>query len=334
VRGRSSAFLTLTALAFFGSGLTGWSRAQAQALPLHVVKDIPIGSPTRRFDYASVDAGRGLLFVANLADSRVLVFDLHQDRLVKTIEGVQSVHGVLAVPELGRVYASATGVDELVAIDEASLTIVARTPAGHYPDGIAWAPSVGKLYVSDEHGNSVSVIDTTSNHLVGTIPLGGGVGNTQYDSGSGLIYSNEQSHNEIVGIDPKTDKVVSRDRLLGCQRSHGLLIDAPRRLALIACGNAKLVVFSLERHASIGRETTGGGPDVLAYDPEKSWLYVSGESGVVSIFQVKDAGVDKVGQAFLANNAHVVAVEPSSHRSFFPLRDAGGKSVLRVMTPE
>ena len=319
------------------SGSLVWSgRASAQAapLPLKAVSDVPIGAPTRRFDYASLDPRTGLLFVADLAGSRVLVFDARQSKFVKAIDGVQSVHGVLAVPELGRVFASATGVDQLVAIDEASLKIVARTPAGHYPDGIAWEPKLKKLYVSDEHGNTVAVVDPGANRLIRTISVGGEVGNTQYDDGSGLIYSNEQTHNDLVGIDPKTDRIVSKDHLAGCEGGHGLLIDATRRLAFIACeGNAKLITFSLARHAKVGEASIGEGPDVLAYDGEKRWLYVSSESGVVSVFKVGSDGAEKVGQAFLADNAHVVAVDPTSHRVFFPLRNFGGKSVLRVMEP-
>jgi DNA-binding beta-propeller fold protein YncE len=303
-------------------------------LPLKAVKDVPIGPTTRRFDYASLDPSTGLLFVADLAGSRVLVFDARQLRLVGAIAGVQSVHGVLAVPELGRVYASATGVDQLVAIDESTLKIVARTPAGHSPDGIAWEPKRKKLYVSDETGQTVAVVDATSNRLMQTIPANGEVGNTQYDAGSGLIYSNEQTNNRLIGIDPKTDRVVSRDSLAGCEGAHGLLIDAPQRLAFIACeDNAKLLTFSLAGHTKIGQSSIGRGPDVLAYDTSKGWLYVSGESGVVSIFQVRNNGARKIGEGLLADNAHVVAVDPASHRVFFPLRNVGGRSVLRVMEP-
>ena len=333
---RSVTALPLVIAALFGGGLAASDRASAQAapLPLKSVKDVPIGAPTRRFDYASLDPRTGLLFVADLAGSRVLAFDVRRDRLVKAIEGVQSVHGVLAVPELGRVYASATGVDQLVAIDEASLRIVARTPAGHYPDGIAWQARLKKLYVSDEHGATVAVVDPASSRLVKTIPIGGEVGNTQYDAASGLIYSNEQTHDRLIGIDPHTDQVVSREPLTGCKGAHGLLIDTARRLAFIACeDNAKLVTFSLARHAQTGEASIGEGPDVLAYDASNGWLYVSSESGVVSVFQVGNDGARKIGQALLADNAHVVAVDPASHRAFFPLRNVGGRSVLRVMEP-
>jgi DNA-binding beta-propeller fold protein YncE len=304
-------------------------------LPLTTVKDIPVGAPTGRFDYASLDPKTGLLFVADLAGGRVLAFDVRSERLVKAIGNVPSVHGVLAVPELGRAYASATGAHETLAIDEKTLTVVARSPSGRYPDGIAWDPRERKVYVSDETGGVVAVIDAAKHRLVTTISMNSEVGNTQYDPGSGLIYSNAQTSQQLVGIDPKTDKIVSRDRIDGCEGNHGLLIDAPRRLALIACeGNGRLVLFSLARRAKLGEDSVGRVPDVLAYDPERAWLYVASESGVVSVFRVDPDKLVKLGQELLANNAHVVAVDPSTHRVFFPLRNVAGKAVLRVMAPK
>jgi DNA-binding beta-propeller fold protein YncE len=310
----------------------GQASAASPPLPLTVVKDIPIGPPTRRFDYASLDPAAGLF--ADLAGSRVVAFDVRAGRLVQAVPGVASVHGILAVPELGRVYASATGARELVAIDEKSLAITARSPAGRYPDGVAWDPRERKLYVSDETGGQVAVIDAASHRLVTLIPMGGEVGNTQYDPVSGLIHSNAQGRGELVGIDPRTDRIVSREALPGCAGNHGLLIDAPRRLAFIACeDNARLIALSLATHARIGEETVGGGPDVLAYDSGLRRLYVSSESGVVSVFQADDGKLTNLGQAFLADNAHTVAVDPTTHLVFFPLRNVGGRAVLRIMTP-
>jgi DNA-binding beta-propeller fold protein YncE len=303
--------------------------------PLAFVKDIPIVASTRRFDYASLDPKADLLFVADLGGSRVLAFDVKAGRLVKVIAGVAKVHGVLAVPELGRVYASATGSHELVAIDERTFAITARSPAGRYPDGVAFDPKEGKVYVSDETGGAVAVIDASTHKLRRLIPMGGEVGNTQYDAASGLIYSNAQGRDELVGIDPRTDQIVSRERLPGCAGNHGLLIDTARRLAFIACeDNARLIALSLATHTRLMDDSVGGGPDVLAYDPGLRRLYVSTESGVVSVFGINEGKIVKLGQAFLADNAHSVAVDPGTHLVYFPLRNVGGKSVLRAMAPK
>jgi hypothetical protein len=58
---------------------------------------------------------------------------------------------------------------------------------------------------------------------------------------------------------------------------------------------------------------------VLTYDPGPGRLYVAGESGVASVFRVADGKVTKLGQAFLADNAHTVADSPVTHLLYLPL---------------
>jgi YVTN family beta-propeller protein len=147
-------------------------------LPLTTVATVPLPGAATRFDYESLDPKTQRLFIAHLAASEVVVFDVKRNRVVGTIPDVDHVHGVLAVPELGRVYATATGSNQVVVIDAHTLKIIARVPGGTYPDGMAFDPDDRKLYVSDEHGDTDTVIDTTSNKRIATIPLGGDVGNT------------------------------------------------------------------------------------------------------------------------------------------------------------
>ncbi|MCU9957613.1 YncE family protein [Burkholderia sp. BKH01] len=304
------------------------------SLPLKHVADIPLPGRTTRLDYASLDTNRNLLFIAHLGDGEVIVFDTKASRVTARIADVSSVHGILAVPELSRVYASATGTNEIVAIDAATLKVVARMPGGHYPDGMAYAPDVRKLYVSDEYGNTETVIDVRSNRRVATIPLDGEAGNTQYDPISRHIFVNVQTRRQLVEIDPATDRVVGRFDLPGAKGNHGLLIDARERLAFIACeGNDKLLVLDMRAMRVIQSFAVGGEPDVLASDPSLSTLYVAGEDGVVSLFRFKAGTGDKIGEGSLGANAHVVAVDPATHRSYFPLKDVGGRPVLRVMEP-
>ncbi|APA88801.1 YncE family protein [Paraburkholderia sprentiae WSM5005] len=305
----------------------------AHGLPLTHVADIPLPGRATRLDYESYDPVRHLLFIAHLGDGEVIVFDVGDSRVIARIAGVSSVHGVLAIPDLARVFASATGTDQIVAIDEATLKIVARMPGGHYPDGMAYAPEVHKLYVSNETGNTETVIDVRSNQRVATIPLGGEVGNTQYDPRSHHIFVNVQSRDELIEIDPAVDRIVARFRLPGSEHNHGLLIDAQDRLAFIACqGNDKLLVFDLGARRIIQSFGIGSDPDVLAFDPAPGTLYVAGEAGIVSMFSLRGANIEKIGEGRLGPNAHVVAIDPTTHHSFFALKDVGGRPVLRIMS--
>ena len=310
------------------------AEAVAEKLPLRVLADVPLSGATARFDYQSLDSSSGRLYIAHLGSDLVTVFDVNKQTVVGEVKDLKRVHGVLAVPELHRVYATATGTNELAVIDDQSLAIVARVPTGDYPDGIAYASEANKIYVSDLHGKSDTVIDAKSNKRLATIALGGGAGNSQYDSVDERIYVTVDGKEELAEIDPKTDQVVARHPLTGCTGSHGLSIDSERRLAFAACeDNAKLVVFDLQTKKATTTVSVGADPDVLAFDAGLKRLYVSAESGIVSIFRESESGLEKIGEGFFAPNAHSVAVDPNTHRVYFPLQNIGGKAVLRIAEP-
>ncbi|MDS0860242.1 hypothetical protein NUV25_21270 [Burkholderia pseudomultivorans] len=329
------AFVGVTALGLFAFLAPGAEDpTTSSALPLKLVADIPLGGHATRLDYESFDPVRQLLFIAHLGDSTVIVFDTRSSRMVGRIPDVASVHGVLAIPELSRVYASATGSNEIVAIDETTLRIVARMPGGVYPDGMAYAPDAHKLYVSDETGGTETVIDVRSNTRIVTIPLGGEAGNTQYDPVSRHIFVNVQSRRQLVEIDPVTDRIIARVDLPGARGNHGLLIEPRQRLAFIACeGNDKLLVLDMHMMRVVSSFDVGKDPDVLAYDPGLHLLYVAGEAGIVSMFNVEVGKVSKIGEGHIGPNAHVVAVDDATHRSFYPLKSLRGQPALRVMEP-
>jgi DNA-binding beta-propeller fold protein YncE len=314
------------------SAASAASAGTAPPLHLSTVAEIPLGGHSTRLDYASVDAGRHLLFIAHLGDSEVIVVDTKARELRKRIPDVSRVHGVLAIPELSRVYASATGTNEVVAIDEQTLNIVARMPGGTYPDGLAYAPEVNKVYVSDEHGGTDTVIDVNTNKRVGTIQIGGVIGNTQYDPSSHHIFINAQSANALIEVDPATDSIVRRIPITGSEGNHGLLIDPTSHRAFIACeGNDRFIAVDLLSGQTLAQFSAAKDPDVLAFDPESHFLYVAGESGQVSEFSIAKNTVTKTGESLLAPNSHVVAIDPMTHEIYFPLMNVNGKPVLRIM---
>ena len=139
---------------------------------------------------------------------------------------------------------------------------------------------------------------------------------------------------ELAAFDAATGEVTARIRLSGCGGAHGVYVDAPTRRAFVACeDNARLAVVDLAHDRQTGIESVGGDPDVLAFDPGISRLYVAAETGVVSVFDVAGGAVHKLGEGRLAARAHTVAVDPSLHLIAFALADAGDHPVLRLESP-
>lgn len=232
-------------------------------------------------------------------------------------------------------FATATGRNRLDVISEQAYRVIAHAPAGICPDGMAYAPDVRKLFISDESGKTETAIDTQTDRRIATIPMGGEVGNSQYDPGSHRVLVAVQTRDEIAAIDPRTDTVLKRYALpRSCDDDHSLLIDSPGRLAFVACdGNAKLLLIDLANMNTLSVQDVGHEPDVLAFDPGLRRLYVASESGVVSVFELQERRLLLLGQRFLAYEAHSVAVDPATHRVYFPLQNIHGRGVLRVMAP-
>lgn len=222
----------------------------------------------------------------------------------------------------------------MAAIDESSLHILARIPAGDYPDGIAYDPSTKKLYVFDEFGRTETVIDTQTNRRLKTIPLDGEAGNSQYNPIDHRIYVDVQTLNQLVAIDPATDTIVARYPIPpSCERDHSLLIAPAQMQAFVACeGTAKLAVFSLNTKRFLPSVfSVGQDPDVLAFDPPLHRLYVASESGVLAVFQVEGTTLHKLGQAYLAYGAHNVAINPQTREVYLPLQNVKGRADLRIL---
>jgi DNA-binding beta-propeller fold protein YncE len=219
-----------------------------------------------------------------------LEIDIASRQVVRITTGLAGVHGVIVVPSMHRVFVTATGANQLVALDETSGAVLFRTATGNYPDGLVYVSSTGQLWISNESGGSESVIDAATGHLVGTVELGGEAGNVRYDPTHDRVLVDVQTHNLVAVIDPHTRSTVARAAVPGCDHDHGLILDPASTRAFVACeGNAQLVVLSLPELRPTGRFQVGGDPDVLAIDPIHDTLYIAAESGVLTTLNIHTA---------------------------------------------
>jgi DNA-binding beta-propeller fold protein YncE len=304
-----------------------------KTVPLKKVADIPMPGPAVRFDYQSLDATQGRLYISHMNANQLVVFDTSKREVVVNLDGFSGVHGVWAVPELGRVYASLTGEHKVAVVDTKTLQTLARVGPIKYPDGIAYAPGPQRVFVSDEHGDVDAVIDTKTNSLIASIPLGGGAGNTVYDFGSGHILVAVHEKNEVVAIDPASLRIIGRYPMTGIERPHGLALDQSGRLAFVAGEeNHRLAVVDLNTMKVLATHPVGEDPDVLAFDPGLKRLYVSAESGNVFVF--REDGKTLIDEGHISiPHAHTVCVDPNTHLVYFPLENFDGHPLLRIMEP-
>jgi DNA-binding beta-propeller fold protein YncE len=304
------------------------------SLPLNWVADVVLPGSASRFDYQAIDPVNRRLYVAHLGDSSLLVFDLDAARVIQEIPGLPSIHGVVAAPEQHLVFATATAEKTLAIIDDRALQVQSRVPAGEYPNGLAFDPVSGRVFVSNNRGSGVVVVDARSAHALGSIDVGGGAGNTQYDAPSGHVLAAVHGQAFLADIDPVTAQVAGRIALPGMRTCHGLLVASSLRLAFAACHGAvpRLAVVDLRTRRESSTLPLPPDVDVLAFDPGLRRLYAASETGTVAVFAIAaGGGVTELARGFVGPHAHSAAVDPPTHRVYFPLENVGGHPVLRVM---
>jgi len=96
-----------------------------------------------------------------------------------------------------------------------------------------------------------------------------------------------------------------------------MVLDVKNRLAFVAGEeNASLAVFDLREGKQLAVHHVGDDPDVLAFDAGLHFLYVSAESGTVSVFREAGRELQAVGHCNMPH-AHSVSLDPKTHLVYF-----------------
>lgn len=306
-------------------------------LPLVLVADAPLPGNATRFDYQDVDSALQHLVVAHMSDNAVLIVNLRNGALLKQLSNIPTPRGISVAADVGIVFVTSMP-DQLVLIDSKSLTEVRRVTTGNAPDGVAWDPVHKTVGISDQGDGALSLIPEAGAGQRIQVRLGTETGNVTFDAHRNLFWITvvaASPPDQLIAVDPTSAQVVTTVPLPGCSGAHGLRLHPDAQSAFIACeSNDVLTRVALESPYALESRPTGSGPDVLAIDPGLGWLYVAAESGDLTVFDVNQPGVALVGHDSPGSNSHSVAVDPSSHRVFFPLvAGSGGTPVLRIMRP-
>jgi DNA-binding beta-propeller fold protein YncE len=290
-----------------------------------------------RFDYQDIDTARGHLVIAHMNDGAVVIADLRDGSVLKQLSGIPVVRGIAVADDVGIIFATSSP-NQLVLIDNKSLTEVRRVTTGNGPDGVAWDPTHKMVGVSDQSDGALSLLADSGSGKRTPIALGSETGNVVFDgprSWFWITVVKATPPDQLVAVDPTTVKVVTSIGLPGCSGAHGLRLHPDGQSAFIACeSNNVLARVDLGGGHEVATAPTGSGPDVLSVDPGLGWLYVAAESGDLTVFDIGRPGAALMGHDSPGSNSHSVAVDPATHRVFFPLMSGPqGTPVLRIMRP-
>jgi YVTN family beta-propeller protein len=303
--------------------------------PLALVEDVELPGGSTRFDHQVIDSARHRLIVAHVNDASVLVLHLDDGTVEKVLQSIPAPRGVAIGG--GRIFVTSSP-STLLLVDAGSLESIARVPTGRAPTSVAYDRADRIVAVSDERDGALSLIADAGSGARVQVPLGRETGNVVFDARRGAFWAAvvaASPPDQLVQIDPVARRVVTRIDLPGCAGAHGVQLKPSGQGAFVAChDNNVLVRVDFARARVEETVPTGGGPHAMAIDPELDFLYVAAESGDLVVYVGGSQGLVALDHERPGDNADSVAVDPATHRVFFPLMSGPhGRPVLRIMRP-
>jgi len=233
----------------------------------------------------------------------------------------------------GLVYATDRTSRQLAVVDPEAREIVDRVSLGAHPDYVRFVASTNELWVTEPDAEQLEIfaLDESGRHPghADVIAVPGGPESLVIDASRPRAYTHLWA-GKTVGIDLHDRKIVTRWEN-GCRSSRGIALDAGRGYLMIACAEGEAFVLDTTDGKILSHIDTGGGIDVVDYDPGLRHLYVaSSTTSKLYVAQLSEGGhLTKLGALTVQDAGHCVVSDrrgnayvcsPSAGRLLF-LRD-------------
>ncbi len=152
-----------------------------------------------------------LAYITNENSNTVTVIDRSLDRVIDVLETGSRPRGIVASPDLSKVFVVNSDSNTLTIIDVRTNTVLHRVnlESGANPSDIAIHPNGRTLYIANTALNSVSVMDATSFHTIELVPVDKQpLGLAVDPNGTKVLVANSGA-NTVSVIDTGTNKVTT-----------------------------------------------------------------------------------------------------------------------------
>ena len=272
------------------------------------------------WDNLYFDPASRRVFIAH--GNEVTVVAGRTGELVGHVQGLDGVHGVAAIPELGKGYAVSRGTRVASSFSLQSLLPQSRCPSDGRVISCSTIRRVGRVFVMDQDATVATVIDSGHDLVVTTLQLGG-IAEQAVADGIGHIFINLADNREVIRVDARALKIEARWAIPTCESPHGSAIDSASRRLFVSCLNARLLVLDTTSGRLIATLPIGKGTDGAAYDPRRKRVFSSnGTDGTLSV--ISQLGPDQyvwVRNVPTARFGRTMALDPDTGRIYIPVAD-------------
>jgi hypothetical protein len=299
--------------------------ARAEEAPLRLIQSIALPDGRGRIDHLALDAGRQRLFVAELGNDSLAVFDLAAHRLVSRLTGVAEPQGVLFVPESDRLFVTSGGTGVVAIFQGADLRAAGRIDLGDDADNIRYDPASGEVYVGYGDG-ALGVVAAASGERLDDIPLAGHPESFQLETTGARIFVNVPGADQVAVVDREKRAPVTAWPLAGVRANFPMALDeAGHRLIVIAREPPTLLIIDTRTGKEIARTDSCGDADDVFYDARRQQLYVSCGQGFLEVLALRAGGPQRLASIPTAAGARTSLFVPDQDRLYVAVPQRGGQ---------
>ena len=287
------------------------------AAPYKVVKTVALG-PGERWDYATFDPPSGRVYVAH--GDHVSVVDPDKGTVVGAVGPEPGgTHGIGIAGGLGFTDDGEAGT--VAAFDPRTFRIVKQLKAQPDADGIVADPASGHVFVIGGDSGAITVVDPKADAVIATIKVGAGLEAAVADGKGKLFVDGVEAH-DIVVVDTRTNEIVAHHPMSGCERPHGIAMDAEARRVFATCVNKVMIVVDADSGANLASLPIGAFSDGAAFDPVRKLALSANGDGTLTVVKEKSANAFAViADVPTAKSARTIALDPKTGRVFLPAAD-------------
>ena len=316
-----SLWVVVMTTALFGSPLHGASAGADRNDTTHyqAVPAVPLGGSVE-WDNVYFDPPSHRVFIAH--GNEVTVVDGVSGQLVGQVQGLDGVHGVAVLPELGKGYAVSRGKRVASSFSLKSLLPGKSVAIGRAGDFLLYDPASRRVFVMDQEEPIATVIDGARDQFVATLPLGGIAEQAVADE-AGHIFINLADKREVIRVGTQALRVESRWPVPHCESPHGSAIDSASQRLFVSCLNEKLVVLDTVNGRTIASLPIGKGTDGAAYDSKRKRVFSSngGDGTLTVIAQLGSDQYALIRNVPTARFGRTMALDSDTGRIYIPVAD-------------
>jgi DNA-binding beta-propeller fold protein YncE len=286
---------TLTALASIVMLVNAGAPAQsADTSPLQLETKIVLGDVRGRIDHMAVDLKRQRLFVAELGNDSVGIFDLANRKLIRRISGLREPQGVGYEPSTDMLYVANAGDGSVRLFEGNDYKPTGQIELGSDADNIRVDPATNRVFIGYGSG-ALAIIDPATRTKIGEVPVKAHPEAFQIDPATSQIFVNVPDAHGITVVDRTSQKAIGKWPTSDRGANFPMALDHNRRRVLVIFrAPAELGVFSMTDGKLITTIETCGDADDVFVDPKRDRVYVSCGAGFLDVLEPKDAAYRRI----------------------------------------